>query len=54
MGKQKKSRVSHEEEELNQENLNQSSSNDKDLYEVSLFFSAFYVIFFNREFNLLN
>ncbi|KAH9678813.1 J domain-containing protein [Citrus sinensis] len=37
MGKQKKSRVSHEEEEeeeLNQENLNQSSSNDKDLYEV--------------------
>lgn len=51
MGKQKKSRVSHEEEEeeeeeLNQENLNQSSSNDKDLYEVSLFFWAFYVNFF--------
>lgn len=49
MGKQKKSRVSHEEEEeeeLNQENLNRSSSNDKDLYEVSLFFWAFYVNFF--------
>lgn len=49
MGKQKKSRVSHEEEEeeeLNQENLNRSSSNDKDLYEVSLFFWAFYVNIF--------
>lgn len=48
MGKQKKSRVAHEEEEeeLNQENLNRSSSNDKDLYEVSLFFWAFYVNIF--------
>ncbi|KAJ0041962.1 hypothetical protein Pint_17970 [Pistacia integerrima] len=33
-GKGKKTRVSHEEEEINHENLNESSTNEKSLYEV--------------------
>ena len=47
MGKRKKSRVSRDEEErVQEEEENHSSSKEKSLYEVFLFFSSIFDLFY--------